>query len=143
MSKQIKFRAWDKERKQFFTRGKSLIEMSISITLNGEIIGHPNIGEVTQNYILTEFTGRCDKNGKEIYEGDFDEDLQVVMWCENSLGWQWATYDFPTKEKICCHCYNCEGDYNFLEQFDKVEIQGNIFENSFLGEEKKENEKAD
>jgi len=78
----------------------------------------------------SQFTGAKDKNGNKIFEGDFDEDYQVVMWCENSYGWQWATYDFPTKDKICCHCYNCEGDYNFNEQIERVEIKGNIYENA-------------
>ena len=75
-----------------------------------------------------QFTGLQDKRGNDIYEFDFDEDYQVVMWCENSCGWQWATYDIPTKEKICCHCYNCEGDYNFTEDIEKVVICGNIYE---------------
>ena len=74
-----------------------------------------------------QFTGLIlDEGLTPVFEGDHDEDYQVVMWCEKSFSWQWATYDFPTKEKICCHCYNCEGDYNFNEQIDNVRITGTI-----------------
>ena len=116
MAREIKFRAWgDFCKKMHFQTKEEDLWSFLRDAYGME---------------LMQFTGLHDKNGKEIYDGDFDKDYQVVMWCENSCGWQWATYDFPTKEKICCHCYNCEGDYNFLEM--AVEIIGNIYENTEL-----------
>lgn len=55
MTREIKFRAWDKERK--------IIEV-----LNPESVGY-YLGD-SPNYKLMQFTGLHDKNGKEIYEGD-------------------------------------------------------------------------
>jgi uncharacterized phage protein (TIGR01671 family) len=130
MKREIKFRAWDISKKRWLTdfdtaylSDEGTCSILKSTNYNGDYLD-------SQTAEINMFTGQKDKNGKEIYEGDFDEDMQVAMWCENSCGWQWATYDFPTKEKICCHCYNCEGDYNFTEQIEKVEIHGNIYENA-------------
>jgi len=73
-----------------------------------------------------QYTGLKDKKGKDVYEGDYDEDFQVVTWCDRKHGWTMSTYDFPTKDFICCHCYNCEGDYEIDES--PFEIIGNIYE---------------
>lgn len=68
--KTIKLRAWNKEAKKYFEPAPRFNAMTISITLNGEIIGHPNVGEVTSRYELEQFTGLFDKNDNPIYEGD-------------------------------------------------------------------------
>lgn len=125
---------FEKETNQLFIDGfVAGMDYDICISQKGLVMnleGGWDYQSENEEAVVMQFTGLKDKNGKEIFEGDFDEDMQVVMWCENSVGWQWATYDFPTKEKICCHCYNCEGDYNFTEQIEKVEIHGNIYENA-------------
>lgn len=137
MNENLKFRAWDKLQNKMLL--PKIFSEDVVIQLGG-VVGLFNgktYDTATKEFEIMQATGLKDKDGQEIYEGDFDEDWQVVMWCENSYGWQWATYDFPTKEKICCHCYNCEGDYNFTEP-DEIKICGNIFENA---EGRKKNEK--
>jgi len=79
-----------------------------------------------------QFTGLQDKNGNEVYEGDYDNDYQVVSWCERGSGWAMSIYDCPTKEHICCHCYSCEGNYEISEIIDDIEIIGNIHDNPEL-----------
>jgi len=68
--KTLSFRAWDKEAKKFFKPEPRLTAMAISITLNGEITGHPNIGEITSRYELNQFTALTGINDKDICEGD-------------------------------------------------------------------------
>jgi hypothetical protein len=75
-----------------------------------------------------QFTGLKDKNGEEIFEGDIEKDGDIVHWCSNSASWQLACYDFPTKEIIFCHCYNCEGNFNLSEVNNEIEIIGKIHE---------------
>jgi uncharacterized phage protein (TIGR01671 family) len=80
-----------------------------------------------------QYVGLTDKNGKEIYSGDYDKDYNLVHWCEKRMGWAMAVCDIPTKEIIMCHCYSCEGNFEISEIIDeKIEIIGNIFENKDL-----------
>lgn len=88
--------------------------------------------DATKNYEQEQYTGLKDKNGKEIYEGDFDKDYQVVRWCDKKNGWAMSIFDFPTKEHILCHCYDCEGNYDISETLTDFEIFGNIYENPEL-----------
>jgi|ERR1035437_5327744 hypothetical protein len=123
MSREIKFKAWD---------GEYMFLDVVPIFYSNEIIEAHSMAGTRLHKVETflQYTGLKDKNGKEIYEGDYDENFDVVTWCENSCGWQLSVYDFPAKEFICCHCYNCEGDFNIMDE--KFKIKGNIYENSEL-----------
>ena len=73
-----------------------------------------------------EFINKLDNKGNKIFEGDFDENHDVVGWCEKRNGWSLFAYDYPTKEFIHCHCYSCEGNFELEEALDEFEIKGNI-----------------
>lgn len=77
---------------------------------------------------IGQFIGIIDKNGKEIYEGDYDENYDVVYWCDKRNGWSMKAYNFTNKEIIFCHCYNCKGNFELSELKRKtIVIIGNIF----------------
>ena len=71
-----------------------------------------------------QFTGLLDVNGRRIYEGDYDKDGNVVVWCETCHGWQFALCDFETKGILNCH--NCEGNFMFLDNIQDCVITGSI-----------------
>jgi len=84
-----------------------------------------------QEFVMEQYIGIKDKNGKEIYEGDLiryqnnsnlDSVVFTVKWSDESLGWIiWA-------EKEGC----CLTNDRFINQFNHIEIIGNIHENKNL-----------
>ncbi|TGN08456.1 YopX family protein [Leptospira ilyithenensis] len=66
MAYDIKFRVWDKQSKEFSSKG-------YSITLDGKLLRFGQPVQNEENYILHAFTGLKDKYDKELYEEDIIE----------------------------------------------------------------------
>lgn len=81
------------------------------------ILIDPNDCEIMQ------FTGKKDKNGKEIYEGDI---LKADKWSFN-----WIVQFDKLKARFNC-IINKEGSNNDFIPENHVEIIGNIYENENL-----------
>ena len=134
MKREIKFRVFDQELKEYRTSQGGDYSLGV---LSGEVRG--KYGEEFPNMIVEQFTGLKDKNGKEIYEGDLildlfpidDEDLSKgyyedflpVTWCSKTLQW--------------CVDASFEKNGNYLtsivEYFGEfLEVKGNIYKNPEL-----------
>ena len=83
MGREIKFRAWDKKRNRMMAH-----------LFNGDFW---NIVEADQaSFVVMQFSGLLDKNGKEIYEGDILRDCNradsVVEYGVDCGGFSFAEY---------------------------------------------------
>ena len=109
MSREIKFRIWDKINKMWLKRFNVNL-LNISVFANVEIM---------------QYTGLKDIAGDEIYEGDIVKDIsdEIIGYIEYSDGGYVIVYDDITEELNA-------------DESAYLEVVGNIFENpELLGEE--------
>lgn len=151
MNKPTKFRAWVPQLESY---GEVLnihfseegIPEIIEVFINGSN-HHLNAFE----FVLEQYTGLKDKNGKEIYEGDIvniaavvntdDSDMTCIMDTNSVVCWdkghvRWDVNDRPESEDWD---YRRRRYFVFVDSDDRenVEVIGNIHENpELLGEEK-------
>jgi uncharacterized phage protein (TIGR01671 family) len=115
--REIKFRAWDRKNKKFI---KNNIDYDkCEYYGNIFVCFKCALSDCLEDYILMQYTGLKDKNGKEIYEGDILElknakisfiprVIFVMAWDDTRTGW------------------------TLYSPKDEFEVIGNIYENPEL-----------
>ena len=131
MSREIKFRAWNKQRKEMFEVANIDFKEK-KVTLTNGIIRLPSVN--FNDTELMQHTGLNDKNGKEIYEGDIVKILKLEGYGE---------YCDQVEYTGKIECYISEFRIQQLnlrlsdESIVEIEVIGNIYEHPELLENNK------
>lgn len=123
--REIKFRAWDKELEKW--ANYSITDNRLEFYV--QKIDRWRIDQRGKRFILSEYTGKNDVNGEDIYEGDVIKAISFARWIgvvEYSDENQAFIFDDLDKK------YRGKSTV-FMNQFDDgFEILGNIYENPEL-----------
>jgi len=118
--REIKFRAWNrKEKKMYYSSGFETCADALIFYIPLKEIKHWD----KSDFVLMQYTGLKDKNGKEIYEGDIVRDsneIGIVEWDKDVVAFQIRTG---------------EEEWIVLSQAytgKEVEVIGNVFQSPEL-----------
>lgn len=116
MKREIKFRAWN---------GKYMLNSAYGDWVSFDGVSYTE-AEKAKDYILMQFTGLKDKNGKEIYEGDFIQNV-------TDDGRRLSVFEITWQQSCCGFVKEREDGRTFTLEISKYfEVIGNRFENPEL-----------
>jgi uncharacterized phage protein (TIGR01671 family) len=130
LEREIEFRAWHRQQKYIYDN----IAVSDEHTVGYEAQKNNFNAETSKDIVVLQFTGRRDKNGKKIFEGDILKVNRVagpvvVRWNDEAVGFVLENPQAATAAKR-------QVDWPGGER--SIKILGNIFENPEILEKEDE-----
>jgi len=106
-----KYKVWDKREKRMLSvnaidfKNKRFLEVEDEDSRSAIILPE---GRFDEDFVLIDFTGRCDKNGQEIYQDDFvtghelpKKDPFLIRWDDDICGFRFPlSYSEKDLEKV-------------------------------------------
>jgi len=124
--REIKFRAWSKKEEKYYNEVG--FHRSIIMWNDGykkDAMGALTVAPVFENYIIEQYTGLKDKNGKEVYEGDIIK-ADIREYSIMTMGVIVYSNDLTS------YCNLNDGGFTMLMRLRDIKIIGNIHENPEL-----------
>ena len=124
MNREIKFRVWDRKIKCWVNNDDLLFLQSS----NGNFECYRHKLDSPDDYIVQQYTGIKDFQGKEIYEGDIvemDNSLMVIEYSEEFGAFVAEVYKVDEEETEQSYHY-------YADEYRYCKVIGNIFENKEL-----------
>jgi uncharacterized phage protein (TIGR01671 family) len=125
MSREIKFRVWEKKLNRFLDWSQ---KNHLLLTFRDGKIDVAFSALSIDDYVLQQFTGFLDENGREIYEGDIAEyTVEYDTGNQKFIGTIGQENEYSN-----CWAFRSQGHRTFFSDAVKVKVIGNIFENPEL-----------
>ena len=132
MNREIKFRAWNKEKEDYLDEILASLILCVALSDThgdkGDSIEKKVSLNLEERYELQQFTGLKDKNNKEIYEGDILED-------ENGFTYKVFWYDVSASFELA-EIKEAPDEYPLLKfharNMSRLAVIGNEYENPEL-----------
>lgn len=124
--REIKFRVWDEKNRQFYYSGEHEGHLGFFKTIENTDIQQNVLPKIK---FIQQFTGLKDKYDQEIYEGDIvrgEVDFREIDADGTHYG---DIYTFKGEIIYKAPEFTCEGADFPLNQYNSLEVLGNVYQN--------------